>query len=400
MREDHIRLLHLEDGGLDRNARTREGGAFDLPERVTPVTDSAMNSPTVFDCFCGLGGLSLGAELAGFEIIGGVDADKAAAAMYSRTFPGKLALENDLLKERPSDVLRNAGISRGDVDVLVGGPPCQPYSINNHQRGTDDARCALVDSYLEFVSVLQPRWLLIENVPGFASIEHGRFLQWLLRALRSRRYFADFAILEATRFSVPQRRKRLVIIAGKARAKLREVLAALQEHKGDVFNVGQAFADLPIEQGEHAAYRSEPMNSFQIIMRHGQGRVVQGHLATNLGVRNLRRIQHVPPGGNWRDIPRRFLPPGMRRARLSDHTTRYGRLHKRRPAFTLLTKCDPHWGCFVHPTRDRVITVREAARLQSIPDHVEFLDSLVTNYRLIGNAVPPLLGKGILKYLE
>jgi len=338
--------------------------------------------------------------MAGFEIIGGVDADKSAIDVYSRTFPGKLALHHDLLQEKPRTVLSKLGIARGDVDVLAGGPPCQPYSINNHQRGTDDARCALVERYLEFVSVLHPRWLLMENVPGFASIEGGRFLRRLLRALRARHYFADFLILEAARFSVPQRRRRLVVIAGKAKAKLQNVLAALQQQKGDIFSVGQAFGDLPNEEAECTVYTSEPMNYFQQMMRQRKTRLVQCHLATNLGIRNLMRIRHVPPGGNWRSIPRRLLPPGMRRARLSDHTTRYGRLHKSQPAFTLLTKCDPHWGCFVHPTQDRVITVREAARLQSIPDHVEFSGHLISSYRLVGNAVPPLLARGILEQLQ
>src|SRR5262245_1342507 len=126
-----------------------------------------MRKPSVFDCFSGLGGLSLGAELAGFEIVGGVDSDANAIAAYQRAFPNALALHYDLLQKSPRTILRLAGINRGDVDVLLGGPPCQPYSINNHQRGTQDARCLLVDAYLEFVSTLQPRCLVMENVPGF-----------------------------------------------------------------------------------------------------------------------------------------------------------------------------------------------------------------------------------------
>src|SRR5438552_3110638 len=102
---------------------------------------------TAFDCFSGLGGLSLAAELAELDLIGGVDSDPEAIECYKRIFPGKLALHHDLLTDSPTDVLRVAGISRGDVDILVGGPPCQPYSINNHKRGTGDERCQLIERY-------------------------------------------------------------------------------------------------------------------------------------------------------------------------------------------------------------------------------------------------------------
>jgi len=362
--------------------------------------NGTVNRATVFDCFCGLGGLSLGAELAGFDVLGGVDADEAAVDAYARSFPGKLALHNDVLREQPGAVLKKAALCPGDVDVLVGGPPCQPYSVNNHQRGTGDTRCKLVRSYLEFVSILRPEWLVIENVPGFASIEGGRFLDALLRALRSREYAVEFILLDATCFGVPQRRRRLVILATKDRERLLKVVQELSLRQTQTVTVGEAFSDLPAEPAEIAPYRVPPANAFQRLMRHQGPRTVQCHVSSQLGPRNLARIKHVPPGGNWRDIPRRLLPAGMRRARLSDHTTRYGRLRADRPAFTLLTKCDPHWGCYVHPTANRVITVREAARLQSIPDHVEFTARLAANYRLIGNAVPPLLAKGILEQLQ
>lgn len=374
--------------------------ASGLRERRRSLHHARMIRPTVFDCFCGLGGLSIGAELAGFEIVGGVDADEEAVEMYGRIFPGKHALNQNLLQVRPRAVLREAGIARGDVDVLVGGPPCQPYSINNHQRGTHDARCALVDSYLEFVSTLQPRWLVIENVPGFAAIESGSFLKRLLRALRVRRYSPQFLFLQATQFGVPQRRKRLVIIAGTNAMKVSRVVRSLSQKAGEALTVGEAFADLPVKTAEKLPYVGAAVNRFQRTMRRRKMATVQGHVASSLGEKNLERIQYVLPGGNWRDIPRRLLPSGMKRARLSDHTTRYGRLRADRPSFTLLTKCDPHWGCFVHPTADRVITVREAARLQSIPDHVEFTGTLTANYRFIGNAVPPLLAQGILEHLS
>jgi DNA (cytosine-5)-methyltransferase 1 len=359
-----------------------------------------MAKPAAFDCFCGLGGLSLGADLAGFDVVGGVDSDATAIAVYQRAFPDALALHEDLLTVRPSTVLRTAGIGRGDVDVLLGGPPCQPYSINNHQRGTSDARCALVERYLEFVSLLQPCWLALENVPGFASIEGGAFLNTLLRSVRARGYYSAFHVVDASDFGVPQRRRRLVVLANRDQEKLRAAMEDLRGRRGRVVTVGDAIGDLPEKQGRASSYQCKPRSEFQRAMRARSEKVLQDHIASGLGPTNLARIKHVPPGGNWRNIPRRLLPQGMRRARLSDHTTRYGRLRPDRPAFTLLTKCDPHWGCYLHPTQDRVLTVREAARLQSIPDHVHFTEHLNANYRLVGNAVPPLLAKGILEIIQ
>jgi DNA (cytosine-5)-methyltransferase 1 len=356
--------------------------------------------PTVFDCFCGLGGLSLGAELAGFEVVGGVDADEIAVQSYARNFPGRHALHHDLLKDAPRVVLQQAFVKRGDVEILVGGPPCQPYSVNNHNRGTNDVRCGLVESYLEFVSTLQPKWLVMENVPGFVFIQEGEFLKTLLRSLRGRGYSAEYCLVDASRFGVPQKRRRLVIVATKERAKLTEAMKKLTLFNSETITVGQAIGDLPEEPAPTGRYSAPARDQFQKTMRERAPEFINGHLNTKLGEKNLKRMRHVPPGGNWRDIPRRLLPAGMKRARLSDHTTRYGRLHSAFPSFTLLTKCDPHWGCFVHPTMDRVITVREAARLQSIPDRVEFAGKLASSYRLIGNSVPPLLAKGILQIIR
>jgi DNA (cytosine-5)-methyltransferase 1 len=125
-------------------------------------------------------------------------------------------------------------------------------------------------------------------------------------------------------------------------------------------------------------------------MRVGSS-AVYNHRCANLGRINLERLKYIPPGGSWRNIPRELLPKGMKRARRSDHTRRYGRLHPEDVSGTVLTKCDPHWGSFFHYKQDRVISVREAARIQSFPDWFVFTGSLTEQYRQIGNAVPPLL---------
>jgi len=330
------------------------------------------------------------------EVVGGVDSDSAAVATFGKAFPKAASLHRDLLACSPTSILKGAKIAKGDVDILLGGPPCQPYSINNHQRGTHDARCGLVKSYLGFVSYLRPRWIIMENVPGFASIEEGRFLAQLLKSLRNRGYKTSFSILRAVRFGVPQRRRRLIVVATREPTSLDKLIDRLNGVDESLVTLEEAIGDLPEDVSQGSRYKTCPTSAFQEAMRIGSDDVLKNHVCSGLGEINLQRIRHIPPGGNWRDIPRDLLPEGMKRARLGDHTTRYGRLQYSEPSFTLLTKCDPHWGCFLHPSRDRVLTVREAARIQSIPDKIEFPQKLADSYRLIGNAVPPLLAKGIL----
>ena len=129
-------------------------------------------------------------------------------------------------------------------------------------------------------------------------------------------------------------------------------------------------------------------------MRKGSAGVMN-HVAPNLAPINWERMTHIPQGGSWRDIPFRLLPAGMRRAKRSDHTKRYGRLHPDGLASTILTKCDLHWGAYIHPDQDRALTVREAARFQSFPDHFVFRGPRVEQYRQVGNAVPPLLAEAV-----
>jgi DNA (cytosine-5)-methyltransferase 1 len=129
-------------------------------------------------------------------------------------------------------------------------------------------------------------------------------------------------------------------------------------------------------------------------MRKGS-RKIYNHVAPFLAPINLERLKHIPPGGSWRDIPMKLLPAGMKAARRSDHTKRYGRLEKTGLASTILTKCDLHWGAFIHPSQERALTVREAARLQSFPDRFKFQGSRVDQFRQVGNAVPPLLAKAV-----
>ena len=141
-------------------------------------------------------------------------------------------------------------------------------------------------------------------------------------------------------------------------------------------------------------YRVHAASEYQREMRQGSISV-HNHSAPKLGEINIERMRHIPQGGSWRDIPFDLLPDGMKRAKRSDHTKRYGRMSWNGQSSTVLTKCDIHWGAFIHPDQDRSITVREAARIQSFPDWFHFMGPRTGQFVQVGNAVPPILGKRI-----
>ena len=141
-------------------------------------------------------------------------------------------------------------------------------------------------------------------------------------------------------------------------------------------------------------YETPPTSTYQALLRDGS-LGVHNHRVPGLAAINMKRLESIPPGGNWTDIPQDLLPAGMKRARRSDHTKRYGRGLKDGLASTILTKCDPHWGAYFHYNQDRTYSVREAARLQSFPDSYLFTGALSEQYAQVGNAVPPLMARAI-----
>jgi DNA (cytosine-5)-methyltransferase 1 len=163
--------------------------------------------------------------------------------------------------------------------------------------------------------------------------------------------------------------------------------------------VWEAIGDLPsVSSGGGVfkrQYGSHAETKYQQLARRGT-RTLFNHICHRLTDGMLERIRRVPEGGNWRDIPFTLLPAGMKRARPTCHTKRYGRLGRDALASTILTKCDPHWGCYVHPTQDRTISVREAARLQGFPDKFVFAGEHISKqYEQVGNAVPVQLARVI-----
>lgn len=385
------------------------------------------------DLFAGAGGLSTGLKMAGFHTVFANELSPSYAATLKASHQETVVETGDIRQLDPKTIRSALDLERGSLDLLAGGPPCQGFSVNAPIRSANDSRNHLFKDFLRFVDEFQPKAVLIENVPGMLSFEKGATVLAILDALRCLGYEAEIRVLFAAHYGVPQARWRAIIMAnrlgvnplsmfpnpthhadGRANfaTKLMGQKVILDKERVQNFatinhvTVWDAISDLPeIPNGGGDCkmdYALSPDSVFQKILR-GNATQVFNHQCASLGNTNLARLPHIPMGGSWRDIPYELLPNGMKRARRSDHTKRYGRLHPEQLGSTILTKCDPHWGTYIHPKQERVLSVREAARIQSFPDWTNFKGSLTEQYEQVGNAVPPIfamaLGKRIANVL-
>lgn len=364
---------------------------------------------TAVDLFCGAGGLSEGFIEAGFEVLAANDFDSCAAETFKLNHPETRFYDGPIQDISTGDMLNAAGLESGELDVLIGGPPCQAFSVYNHQRGMHDERSGLFREYLRMVEGLMPRFVVMENVTGITSVAGGRAVDEIYRSLESLGFYVDHQVLRAENYGVPQERRRIFFIGVRDGDSFRwpEPTHSRQDNvllkvpgQEPLVTVWDAISDLPelhICEGEDESnYDCEPESEFQHAIRR-RSKQLFNHVAPSLAGINIERLKHIPQGGSWRDIPVALLPAGMKRAKRSDHTKRYGRLHPDGLASTILTKCDLHWGAFIHPTQERSLTVREAARFQTFPDRFRFLGSRGEQFRQVGNAVPPRLANAVAK---
>ena len=427
----------IREGKLE-GSRTPNGWRFPVSGFAVNLGETGISRIpplSVGDLFAGAGGLSLGFDLEGFRSVFFNELDTEAAFTFQQTFPASKPFVYPVQDLSAQSVFLDTGLEKGELDVLLGGPPCQGFSINAPSRSEGDARNHLFREYVRLVlEGIRPKFIVFENVPGLVSHEGGQALQNVCAAFREAGYEPTFRILNACHYGVPQERWRLLIVANRlgisfnfprpthfslARpnftggASLTFRYAVRADGERTLFSealslqspvsVDSAIGDLPaLKSGggsDQMEYRARPVTPFQRWARAGSERLFNHH-CVDLSEVNHRRMEHVRPGGSWRDIPHDLLPTGMQRARRSDHTRRYGRLDPARVAFTVMTKCDPHWGTVVHYSDDRVISVREAARFQSFPDTFRFFGSKSAQYRQVGNAVPPVLARVIAREIR
>jgi DNA (cytosine-5)-methyltransferase 1 len=392
-------------------------------ERRKTVSTHAKELRTI-DLFCGAGGIAEGFRGEGFRCLYGNDVMAEAIQTFALNHPAAVADCHPIENVNAAEVRKRLNLAPGELDVLVGGPPCQGFSINAPERFLSDPRNKLFQHYARFVREFQPKAFLFENVPGILSMDDGKVFQQILKVFSELGYEVSVKILFAAHYGAPQERWRLILLGSKSG----EIAHPLPTHfaKGHAnfrggltltfqlddshrvalrpaVTVGEAISDLPpLSMGEGAeeiSYTNTTTSPYARRMRNSTG-ITFNHYAAKLAAQNIERMRHVPPGGSWRDIPHDLLPAGMQKARKSDHTKRYGRLHPDKLSGTVLTKCDPHWGAVFLPTQDRTLTVREAARFQSFPDHYRFLGSRVSQYEQVGNAVPVVMAAAIARSIR
>lgn len=370
-------------------ARTASRASSD-PERLT-----------VADIYAGCGGLSSGLKDAGFDIKYALDWDKNACATHETNFPDSLVECQDVRSVDGSDIKRVVGRR---LDLVAGGPNCQGVSQRG-LRNPHDPRNFMLPEFVRLVSDLQPRAFLMENVPGLAHRHNFGFLRSIFEMFESVGYHCAADVLLAADYGVPQLRYRFFLVGMRDRMPSSLPAPTHGPNIGGFFErayvtAWDAISDLPTIEADHQIdtpleYLKEADNEFLRYARESS-KAIHNHFCSATAEINLNRAAHVPEGGNWKDIPPELLPPRLFTCRMTDHSTTYARLHRNHPAFTITSLFgNITAGAFTHPLSNRALTVREGARLQSFRDLYRFAGARNTQYRQIGNAVPPLLARAV-----
>jgi DNA (cytosine-5)-methyltransferase 1 len=346
--------------------------------------------------------------MAGFKPVLAVDWDSHALETYRLNHPGTLCLQRDIRQVTANDVLAASGGK--EIDLIAGGPSCQGYSTHG-KRKEEDERNYLFEEFVRLVREVQPRFFLMENVKGLLAYRRGVFKAIIQAAFAKAGYRVTSQVLCAADYGVPQLRHRIVFLGTRSQMPLSfpeptHGEAALFGDLKPHITVGEAIGDLPSIGKQYDRwewpYASGPQNAYQRYARRGvRLNSVTLHQANPPSSSAKEIISRVPAGKGIRSLPPEDLPERFRKMRTikngdlrRDCTTLYFRLAPDRPAYTITCYFrNVTSGPFVHPSEDRALSYREAARLMSFPDSYVFSSSMLT--RQIGNAVPPLLAKAL-----
>lgn len=330
---------------------------------------------TVIDLFCGCGGLSSGFSKADYDITLGIDHWKDAISTFNHNHDKPVGIVADLFKETPKTISDKSGVLK--ADVIIGGPPCQGFSIAG-KRVIDDERNQLYKSFVSFVKFYKPKVFLMENVPNIISMGGGIVKDTIIKDFEKLGYNVVYKILLASDYGVPQNRRRAFFVGTKSSTEFIFPKPTSEKH----IVSQEAISDLPEDSlVDGTKYPMKPKSDYQKFIRNGS-KEIHNHEITNHKEQTIEIIAMVPDGGNYKSLPKEL------------HETRkvniaWTRLNSQKPSFTIDTGHRHHF----HYKFNRVPTVRESARIQSFPDNFIFQCSKTSQYKQVGNAVPPVLAK-------
>lgn len=343
----------------------------------------------VGDLFAGVGGMSEGFKMAGFDIAFAVEHIKEIADAYQKNHKGTDIYAEDICNIDVKELHKK----HPHIDVIIGGPPCQGFSQKGKRLSIDDPRNFLFKQYVRFVDEFKPKYFVLENVPNIITTSNGYFKDQIIEAFGNIGYKIVYGVLKAIDYGVPQDRHRAVFI-GQLGDKNE---LGLPKPLGISTTVKEAIYDLPfINSGEGyeiGEYDKPPVSKFQKEMRKGS-KTLHNHVATKHSDEAIHRLSMIPKGAG-----KEVLPPEERTKSIYSGT--WCRLLEDGVASTITTRFDtPSSGRFTHPILNRCLTVREAARLQSFPDTFIFYGSKTIQMKEVGNAVPPLLARAIANVIK
>ncbi|HJQ32937.1 MAG TPA: DNA cytosine methyltransferase [Pyrinomonadaceae bacterium] len=374
----------------------------------------------VVDLFSGAGGLSSGFRAAGFEVSASVESNEVFCRTHQYNFPECISINANVHQFNAEEFAENTGLKKGSVDAVIGGPPCQTFSSIgtpkiNSLRDRDaytDPRNYLFEDFFRYVTYFRPPVFLMENVPTMRTKYKGELFERVLNRIKKLQYEPHVSIVNSVAYGVPQTRKRLFIVGtrdGVRYAFPNSTHAAsnghtpnLLEHCGAVqysmaTTVYDALSDLPriydgCREDELPYSKNSGLTDYQESMRN-RGGTVRNNICRVSNERAKRVFAFMKQGSKYMDLPedvRKILP--FREDIFHD---RLKRLELSKPSWTILAHIGMDGYMYIHPTEDRTLSVREAARIQSFHDSFVFIGNMREQYVQVGNAVPPLLAKAL-----
>lgn len=354
------------------------------------------NKFNIIDLFSGVGGFSDGFKKAGFKVVAANEYKSDIANTYIKNHPKTKMIIRDIAKVKSKDLANDQ-----EIDVIVGGPPCQGFSMAGRRirkKGVflDDPRNELFKEFHRIVNDLKPKVFVMENVPAILNMEGGAIRDEIIKLFTEIGYKTDVKILLAAEYGVPQLRKRAVFIGNCLGIDPKEFFPN-KTHGPDTskpyITIADAILDLPRVDAGSGMFESDYQDNTTLSeyqkKRRGKSNKLYNHQSANHDPRIIELLKNIKQGQGRINIPKYLQTKSV-------HSGAFGRLNKNKPAYTITTRFDtPSVGRVTHPISHRSLTPREAARIQSFDDNFVFYGNRGSVGIQIGNAVPPLLAKAI-----